>query len=106
MTVENEVEILKEEIKKLSTMVEKLQKEKNEEIKKSIEEYIPTDLISEIKDLKEKISFEEVKNKLSSKKIIENISEFTKKNPLISLGIALSIGVLIGKALKNENNNK
>ena len=116
MATQNEIQALKQEIEKPSQTVEKLAREKNEEIKKSIEEYISKDLASEIRELKEKIaqkvpvdSIEELKEKMENKlpvikeegeQIIENITEFTKKNPLISLGIALGIGVLIGKVLK------
>jgi len=100
MAAQNEIEILKQEIEKLSKSIEQLQTEKKEEIKKSIEEYIPKDLALEIKELKEKMEDKLPAIKEEGEQIIENITEFTKKNPLISLGIALGIGVLIGKVLK------
>jgi len=100
MATQNEIEALKKEIETLSQTVKQLQREKTEEIKKSIEEYIPQDLASEVKELKEKMEDKLPAIKEEGGQILENISKFTKKNPLISLGIAVGIGVLIGKALK------
>ncbi len=121
MNNQNEIQALKEEIQKLSEIVAQMKEENAKDIKKSIEEYIPKDLVNELKSLKEKITqkipiekIDELKEKLSEKipkeeiqkikeegeEIVENVSEFTKKNPLVSLGIALGIGVLIGKVFK------
>jgi len=116
METQNEIEILKEEVEKLSKTINELKTQKSENIKKTVEEYIPKDLISEIKALKEKIAqkipvekVDELKEKFEEKlpvikkeseQIIENVSDFTKKNPVVSLGIAFGIGLLIGKVLK------
>ena len=116
MNNQTEIQALKEEIQKLSEIVSKMKEENAKDIKKSIEEYIPKDLINEIKSLKEKLTekipvekIDELKEKIGEKlpvikeggeQIVENVSEFTRKNPFISLGIALGVGVLIGKVLK------
>ena len=121
MNNQNEIQALKGEIQKLSEIVSQMKEENAKDIKKSIEEYIPKDLVNELKTFKEKITqkipvekIDELKEKLSEKipkeeiqkikeegeQIVENVSEFTKKNPLVSLGIALGVGLLIGKAFK------
>jgi len=100
MTTQSEIETLKKEIERLSQTVKQLQKEKKEEIKKSIEEYFPKDLALEIKEFKEKMEDNLPSIKEEGGQILKDISEFSKKNPLISLGIAFGIGVLIGKTFK------
>jgi len=116
MNNQNEIEALKIEIQKLSQTIEELKNNKNDEIRKTIQEYIPKDLVSEFKELKEKIlqkvpleKVEEIKGKIEEKlpvikeegeQIVENVTEFTRKNPLMSLGIALGVGFLIGKVFK------
>lgn len=136
MATQNEIQALKEEIEKLSKTVNELKEQRSENIKKSIEEYIPKDLVNGLKTIVDNINIDEIKEKITKKipvekidelkekleekipkekiekvkeegeQIIENVSEFTKKNPLISVGIALGVGILIGKVFKNENNNK
>ena len=113
MENKSEIQALKEEVAKLSQMINQMKEENNKDIKKTIEEYLPTDLLKEIKEkLSEKIPVEkldEIKEKINEKlpaikeegeQIVENVSEFTKKNPLMSLTIAFGVGLLIGKVLK------
>ena len=110
MATQNEIAQLKEEIEKLSKAVESLQKEKNEDIKKSLEEYLPKDVIEELKNLPQKIDLEKLKEKIpeekieevkeKSKKIIDSLENFTKNHPAVALIGAFGIGYLIGKIKK------
>lgn len=110
MSTQNEIVQLKKEIEKLSKAVESIQNEKNENIKKSIEEYLPEDLIEELKKLSQKIELDKIKEKISeekieevkekSKKIIDSLEDFTKNHPAVALIGAFGIGYLIGKIKK------
>ena len=102
METKNEFEILKQEIEKLSKAVEEA-KDKNIDIK------IPDDLVSKIQEAAKKIDIDELKNKVDeklpeikedSKKVADEIYEFTKKHPLASLIGVFGIGYLIGKIKK------
>ncbi len=110
MANQNEIEVLKAEIEKLSKAVNELKNQKDEDIQKSIQEYIPKDIIDEFKKLTNKIDIQELKEKLpeekleevkeKSKKIIESVEDFTKNHPIASVMGALTVGYLIGKIKK------
>ena len=97
-----EFEILKNEIEKLSKVVEEA-KEKNIDIK------IPDELVAKLKEAADKIDVNELKNKLdeklpeikeNSKKAVDEIYEFGKKHPMASLIGVFGLGYLIGKIKK------
>jgi len=102
METKNEFEILKQEIEKLSQVIEKA-KEKNIDIK------IPDELAGKLKEVAEKIDIDELKNRLDeklpeikeeSKKVVDDIYEISKKHPVASLIGVFGIGYLIGKIKK------
>ncbi len=102
METKKEFENLKEEIEKLSQVIEEA-KEKNIDIK------IPDELVGKLKEVAEKIDIDELKNRLDeklpeikeeSKKVVDDIYEISKKHPVASLIGAFGIGYLIGKIKK------
>ena len=102
METKKEFENLKEEIEKLSQVIEEA-KEKNIDIK------IPDELVGKLKEVAEKIDIDELKNRLDeklpeikeeSKKVVDDIYEISKKYPVASLIGAFGIGYLIGKIKK------
>ena len=94
MDTKNEIELLKEEIANLSKKIDKI--DKND---------IPVNLLNELKELTQKIEgfkeqipeekIEEIKEK--SKKTIDEIEDFVKTHPFISILGAVTIGYLLGK---------
>lgn len=99
MNNQNEISALKAEIVKLTKEIENL-KNRN----------IETDLLNELKKLSNEIDLDKIKEKLpeekfeevkeKSKKIIEEIEEFTKNHPLATILGAAALGYLLGKINK------
>ena len=102
MDAKKEFEALKKEIEKLSNAIEEA-KEKNVEIP------IPPELVEKLKAVAEKIDVDELKNRIDeklpeikeeSKKVVDEVYEFSKKHPLAAIFGAFGIGYLLGKLKK------